>query len=481
MEKLKGLEPERVFHFFERISQVPRCSNHTEAISAFLKSLGEEMGLETHQDSVGNVLIKRPAAPGKEGLDPIVIQGHMDMVCEKTNDAYHDFLNQGIDLIVENDFVRANGTTLGADDGIGVAMGLALLEDPKLKAPAIELLITTDEETGMDGAYALSDTWLKGTRLINLDSEEEGVLLAGCAGGQTMVMDFPVYREAASGMAYAKVLIHRLRGGHSGTEIGEIRGNAIKLQANLLHQIMRTFAIKVISLEGGSKHNAIPREASAVLAIAKDDVPKFKEVFSSIQTDFISKNMTKDPDIRLDIEWIAHPENPQAITNIDRYVALVEMLPHGVFSMVPGKDLVETSDNVALVRDLGDCIQVSVSLRSSNPDKLKELENKILETSKLVGAESRILGSYPAWVYRDESPLRKHMTGVYKKQTEKDMEVTVIHAGLECGIIAEKYPQMDMVSIGPEVYDAHIPQERLSIASTERVYRYLKKVLESIS
>lgn len=481
MEKLKGLEPERVFHYFEAISAVPRCSNHTQTISDYLKSIGEDLGLETHQDEVGNVLIKRPPAPGKEDLDPVVLQGHMDMVCEKNHDSDHDFGKDGIDLILDSGYIRANGTTLGADNGVAVAMGLALLEDPDLKAPGIELLLTTDEETGMDGAYALSDTWLQGNRMINLDSGEEGVILAGCAGGQTMLLHFPVQRESASGMSYARISIDQLKGGHSGVEIGEIRGNAIKLQAGLLHQLLRSTPIKVISLQGGTKHNAIPREASMIVGLPKDQVPDFKQTFSTIQTDFISKNMTKDPDIRLNIEWIEHPQDPQAISNIDRYVALVEMLPHGVFAMMGDSPLVETSNNVAIVHDQGEVISLEISLRSSNPDKLKILEDRIFEAAKLVGAQVEILGSYPAWTYRSDSPLRSHMVQVYEQMAGEAMEVTVIHAGLECGIIADKYPQMDMVSIGPEIHDAHVPQERLSIASTKRVYMYLKRVLESLS
>lgn len=481
MNKLEGLEPKRVFYYFQELSKIPRCSYNEQQISDYIKSVGEKLGLETIQDDILNVIIRKSATPGYENSEGVIIQGHMDMVCEKEDDSNHDFCKDPIKLIVDGDYIHADKTTLGADNGIALAMGLAILEDNTLEHPSIELLITSSEETEMDGALGLSENVLKGTRLLNIDSDEEGVLMAGSAGGEMIEAKILVGYEEVKDYIEVNLTVKGLMGGHSGGEIHKPRGNSNKILNDILKKILETMDIRLVSITGGTKDNAIPRQTTAKIAVKSEEMSGFRSIIEEIKNKAVNMYKSEEPDIDIIITEEGIVTKTFDKRTFDAVVLLLDTIPTGVFTWMPqNEEIVESSCNLAIVRTEEDKIIIQVSTRSSSEDTLLELRNKIVDKINGAKADYSISGSYPEWEYKPKSELRDIALALYKDMYGKEMVSTVIHAGLECGVFAKKYPKLDIISIGPNMYDAHTPKERLSISSTKRVYEYLIELLKRL-
>lgn len=483
MRKLGNLQPERVFYYFEEISKIPRESGNEEAISNFLVNFAKNNNLEVYRDKVNNVIIRKPATKGYENSHGIILQGHMDMVCVKEADSNHNFFKDPIDLIVDGNFIKANKTTLGADNGIAVAMGLAVLEDKSLEHPQIEVLITTEEETTMGGALSLESNVLTGKYLINIDSEEEGYLTAGCAGGKGIsiqLKDNKVQIEKDK-FSFFKLELTNLYGGHSGAEIHQERLNSHKVMNEVIVELKKEFIFDLVYVEGGVKDNAIPRENYFKLAIKTENKEFFKkrslEVFESIKNKY--KNIEKN--ISFSITEIEKEDKIFSKEFFENYLNLINEIPTGVNTwMEEYPSIVESSDNLAIVKTNEDTISIKISLRSSEPKVLDELTEKITKIIDKHKGVYEIGDGYPEWRFRKISILREKAVETYKKLFNENMEVTVIHAGLECGAISKQYPDLDMISIGPNMADVHTPYERLEIKSTEKYYKYLLELLKNL-
>lgn len=481
MYKLENIEPKRVFYYFEEISKIPRCSGNEKEISDYIKGVGKKLGLETIQDNKLNVIIRKPASPGYEDSEGVIIQGHMDMVCEKEDSIEHDFSKDPIELIVDGDYIRTNGTTLGADNGIAIAMGLAILEDSTLEHPCLELLVTTSEETDMSGALSLSENVLKGTRLLNIDSEEEGILTIGSAGGELIDARIPIEHINVSDYIEIRLVIRGLMGGHSGSDIHKQRGNSNKILNMLLKKIKNNFEIKLVTISGGTKDNAIPRQSKAIIAIRSNDLPKFDDIIEKIRKDILDIYKSYEPEIDIVIEKGNPCKEVLSDNVLDKILILLDNIPTGVFTKMPqNQDIVESSSNLAIIKTEKDNIIVQTSTRSSSKEKLIKLRESILDIINKAGAEYSVGGYYPEWEYNPESKLRDTALALYKEMFGEEMISTVIHAGLECGAFNEKYPGVDIISFGPNIYDAHTPKESLSISSTKRTYEYLIELLKRL-
>lgn len=477
MRKLEGIKPEKVFYYFEEISQIPRESYNEKEISNFLVEFGKKHNLETYQDKRYNVILRKKAQKGYEDCPGIILQGHMDMVCEKENDSNHDFKKDPINLIVEGNTLRADRTTLGGDNGIALAMGMALLEDESIKCQ-IELLATTSEEVDLGGALALEPNLLKGSMLINLDSEEEGIVTVGSAGGIEIDVNLPISKKEVSESSLYTISLEKLKGGHSGAEINQKRGNANKIMVELLEKLSKEAEFDFVEVSGGSKDNAIPRVAKVTLA-SKEDI---KEKINSICDELKGKYMSFEPNITFNLE-VTEGKNIQVMSkeNFDSYVKTIKEIPTGVNTwMKEYPEIVESSDNLAIVKTLEDSINIIISLRSSDPKVLEDLKSKMVEILKGNGAKYEFSDGYPEWKYRAESKLRDKAVEVYKKLYNEDMKVEVIHAGLECGALSQNYPNIDFISVGPNMKDVHTPSETLDIESTERVYNYVVELIKSL-
>ena len=477
MRKLEGIKPEKVFYYFEEISQIPRESYNEKEISNFLVEFGKKHNLETYQDKRYNVILRKKAQKGYEDCPGIILQGHMDMVCEKENDSNHDFKKDPINLIVEGNTLRADKTTLGGDNGIALAMGMALLEDESIKCQ-IELLATTSEEVDLGGALALEPNLLKGSMLINLDSEEEGIVTVGSAGGIEIDVNLPISKKEVSESSLYTISLEKLKGGHSGAEINQKRGNANKIMVELLEKLSKEAEFNFVEVSGGSKDNAIPRVAKVTLA-SKEDI---KEKINSICDELKGKYMSFEPNITFNLE-VTEGKNILAMSkeNFNSYVKTIKEIPTGVNTwMKEYPEIVESSDNLAIVKTLEDSINIIISLRSSDPKVLEDLKSKMVEILKENGAKYEFSDGYPEWQYRAESKLRDKAVEVYKKLYNEDMKVEVIHAGLECGALSQNYPNIDFISVGPNMKDVHTPSETLDIESTERVYNYVVELINSL-
>ena len=477
MRKLEGLKPEKVFYYFEEISKIPRESYNEKEISNYLVEFGKKLNLETYQDKYYNVILRKKAAPGYENCPGIIVQGHLDMVCEKENESNHDFKKDPIDLIVEGNVLRANKTTLGGDNGIAIAMGMALLEDESIKCQ-LELLATTSEEVDLNGALSLEPNLLKGDMLINLDSEDEGVVTVGSAGGIGAYIELPIFREKISQSQLYNITLEKLQGGHSGVEINQKRENANKVMEELLENLASKVEFDLVEISGGNKDNAIPRSAKAVIASNED----INEEITAVCNEIKEKYLDHEPEIHFGLE-ITEGKDVMAISKDDtkRYLKSIKDIPTGVNTwMKEYPEIVESSDNLAIVKTLENKINIIVSLRSSEPESLKELQDKISEVINEVDAEVKFSDGYPEWRYRADSKLRDKAVEMYKKLYNKDMKIEVIHAGLECGAISQNYPNIDFISIGPNLRDVHTPSETLQIDSTERVYNYVVELIKSL-
>lgn len=479
MRKLVGIKPERVFYHFEEISKIPRESYNEKAISDYLVEFGKKLNLETYQDKYYNVILRRKASEGYEDAPGIIIQGHMDMVCEKENDSNHDFKKDPIDLIVDGNRLKANKTTLGGDNGIAIAMGMAILEDESIKCGTIELLATTSEEIDLNGALSLEPNILKGKMLINIDSEDEGVITVGSAGGVEIDSLLPIEKETLTDVNLYTLSLEKLQGGHSGVEINQKRGNSNKILVEVLHNLKALTDYSLVEVFGGSKDNAIPRSGKVVLASSKD----IKDIISKVADEVKAKYISFEPEMVFALEATTTKEiSVLSSKSLDSYIKTIEELPTGVNTwMKEYPEIVESSDNLAIVKTLDENINIIISLRSSDPEVLKELREKISNILKENNALFEFSAGYPEWKFRAESKLRDKALEVYKKLYNEDMKVEVIHAGLECGAISQNYPDIDFISVGPNLRDVHTPSEYLEIDSTERVYNYVVELINSLN
>ena len=481
MAVLNELEPKEVFRFFEEISAIPRGSRDTKRISDYLVAFAKERDLKVIQDEVNNVIIFQPGTPGYEESEPVILQGHMDMVCEKTSESTHDFENDGLELYVEDGFLKAKDTTLGGDDGVAVAMALALLDSREIPHPPIEAVFTVDEELGMEGAEAIDLTVLKGKKLINLDSEEEKTLTVGCAGGVRYQGLIPVEKETASGDEI-KITIQGLLGGHSGAEIHKQRGNGHKMMGRLLNHVSLETDIRLISIAGGTKNNVISSECKAEILVAKEDADKVKASVAELKAIWDKEFLGKEPGLTVDVE--EESVSGVAVMNAEstkRVITYFVICPNGVQCYDRELEgLVETSLNLGIVETTKDAVKLESLVRSSMESKKADMKEILDTCAQAVGANGKTQGGYPAWEYKVDSELRKVMVETFVEQYGKEPVVSTIHAGLECGLFLGKKPDLDCVSMGPDLLDIHSFNEKLDIASTQRTWEYLKGILAKL-
>ncbi len=470
-----NIEPKEVFSWFYEINQIPRCSGNEKGVSDFLVNFAKERNLEYIQDEVNNVIIKKPASPGYENSEPVIIQGHMDMVCVKTEDSDHDFDKDPIDMYVDGDLLKANKTTLGGDDGMAVAYGLAIL-DGDYKHPALEVLITVEEETTMKGAGAIKEGMLTGKKLLNIDSEEEGIFLVSSAGGNTVHTIFKKSYEDFDARSYL-ISIGGLEGGHSGMEINKQRGNANIILFRLLDRARQAGEIRLGSVKGGSKHNAIPSAAQAQIYV-KDpaSIEAIKDLFKEIKGEFTAV----DPDLSLTIE---EKSGTKAFSKdlTDNLIDYYSLVPDGVIAVSNSiEGLVQTSLNNAVIEDQEDEIILITSVRSSVESQLDKVARGLEILANKAGATFEEVERYPAWEYEADSKLRDIALKTYEDMFEEKASYTAVHAGLECGLLKKVLKDTEMISFGPNMWDVHSPKERISIKSTQRVFDFTVKLLENL-
>lgn len=493
MGVLTGLEPQRVFDYFEEISRIPRGSGNEQAISDYLVGFAKKHGLSWHQDAARNVIIIKEASAGYEDGEPIILQGHMDMVAVKDADCALDLAQDALELAVEGDTVYAKGTSLGGDDGIAIAYALALLEDDTLGHPRLEAVFTTDEEVGMNGAAAIDLTMLRGRRLINIDSEEEGVLTVGCAGGVRVHSVIPVKRARREGLC-ADIRIFGLQGGHSGAEIHKQRGNANCLMGRLLFRLCDEVPYALLALLGGTKDNAIPVECSASVVIDAKERERLTALVREYERTLQRELAGSDAGVRVSVcfadgaresgEGEKERDRQTSFEALDgestrRAAAFLFSAPDGVQRMSADiEGLVETSLNLGILRLTQKGVEADQSIRSSLASSRDALRDRIAALTRLAGGTVSCHGEYPAWEYRKESPLRDAMIARYREMFGKEPRVEIIHAGLECGLLSSKLTGLDCVSFGPDLTDIHTTSERMHIASVGRMYRYLRALIE---
>jgi dipeptidase D len=482
-QEIRNLEPKPLWNKFADLNAVPRPSKKEERVIEFIKNFGTSLGLETFEDEIRNVIIRKPATPGMENRKPIVLQGHLDMVHQKNNDTTFDFDAQGIDMYVDGDWVRARGTTLGADNGLGVAMIMAILESTIIKHPAIEALFTIDEETGMTGALNLKGGVLHGEILLNMDTEEDDEIDIGCAGG----IDVTATRgyaeeETPEGSVGYTITVKGLQGGHSGMDIHKGLGNANKIMNRLLFDGFENFGLQIAEISGGSLRNAIPRESIANVIIAEmyDEAFVFdmQEVIGDIKTEF----KTTEPN--LTIEIVKNDLAPPKVMDLGVQEGLLRTIyaaHNGVYRMSADmEDLVETSNNIARVIVKDGHISIQNLTRSSVETSKMDLANALRSAYELFGCEVEFGGSYPGWTPNVNSEILEVLTSIYERQNGQQPKVVACHAGLECGILGTNYPNMDMISFGPTIHGAHSPDERASITSSQKFWKFVIEILENI-
>ncbi len=480
MKVLEGLEPKEVFRFFEEICQIPHGSGNTEQISNYLVTFAKERNLECCQDVLGNVIIIKEASAGYEQAPPVLIQGHMDMVAVKEPDCKIDMEKEGLCLRVEGDYISAEGTSLGGDDGIAIAYALAVLDSSDISHPRLEVVITVDEEVGMDGAAFVDLSCCKAHTMINLDSEEEGIFLAGCAGG--VRVDFQNSYPVNANKGNSLVLnVSGLQGGHSGVEIHKERGNANCLLIRILRELMEVTDLFIVSLRGGSADNVIPGNAGADILFngSKEEV---KARIREIEKDIKIELKDKDAGFSLQAEF-GKMQTKECMTReaSKELICVLHALPNGVQAMSRAMEgLVETSLNFGTLNLAGGEFRAGFSVRSSVESSKNSLILRLKDLGALSGIKVSVSGNYPGWMYRKDSPLRAKMEGIYREMYGKKPQIQAIHAGLECGLFAEKIPDLDCVSMGPDIENIHTTKERLSISSTKRVYQFFVKVLEEM-
>ncbi|MFV0504351.1 MAG: aminoacyl-histidine dipeptidase [Lachnospirales bacterium] len=471
---LEGLKPEKVFYFFEEINKIPRGSGNERAVSNYLVNFAKERNLKYIQDDVLNVVIYKDGTGNSE--KPVILQGHMDMVCEKNENVVHDFLADPIDMYVDGDLLRARGTTLGADNGIAVAMSLAILDAKDIKHPPLEVLITIGEETGMEGAKFIEGEYFKGDTLINIDNSEESKFIISCAGGVRAKVTYELEHEYESGNLY-EISVSDLKGGHSGADIDKHRGNAVEILARIIREATREYRFKLVEINGGNKDNAIPREAKAKVLFPEEN-SDIISIINLINVEFMGKDTptitSKMTEVK-DIQCIDEELSKKIINSLI-------LMPNGPLAMSSDiEGLVETSSNLASIQTTDDFIIVKLSLRSSVASAMLYIAKKVEAIGEITGAKVCLYQFYNGWQYSAESKIRDIFLECHKDVYGKNAEATAIHAGLECGILSERLGDLDMISIGPNIFDLHTPEERLDIPSTERVYNLLKNVLGKLA
>jgi dipeptidase D len=476
MAVLSNCKPERVFHYFEEICNIPHPSYHEEKISAYLVDFAKAHNLEYYTDDLYNVIIIKEASEGMENVPPIILQGHMDMVAEQDPDCTKDMLTEGLDLEVVDGYVTAKGTTLGGDDGIAVAMSLALLEDETLKHPRLEVIITVSEEVGMEGAAGIDVSMIQGRKLLNLDSEEEGHFLCGCAGGCRMELEYPAKKEQVKG-ALVSVEVSDCKGGHSGTEIDKGRANASYMVNRILAAALEVSDVNLVEFIGGTKDNAIPRATSAKVIASAEAVKAMETEAAAIKNEYA----ITDPDMKIAIKSEGNVVvDGVSAEDTKKMIQLLSCMPDGVQAMSHDiEGLVETSLNLGILKLTDEGLNFSCALRSSVDSAKAALMRKVTMVGNAFGCKISTHGQYPAWEYKRESSFRDELVALYEEMTGEKALVETLHAGVECGLLASKLPGLDAVSIGPEMHDIHTPKERLGIASTERIYNYVRRVIET--
>ena len=476
--KLAGLEPKAVFGYFEKICSIPHGSKNTKMISDYLVEFAKEQGLKYIQDNANNVILFQEGTCGMEDHEPVILQGHMDMVCEKDADCPIDMAVEGLDVTHDGVSVFAKGTTLGADNGIALAYAMALMADKSIPHPPLEVIVTVDEEIGMLGADVIDLSMLKGRKLINLDSEDEGIFTVSCAGGCRATITLPVERRAVYGPCI-RLSVDGLQGGHSGAEIHKNRANANKVMGEFMNRIQNLMPLCLTSLSGGSKDNAIPRSCQATLVAMGIHLDRINDIAQALQDEIREKYDEPEATVQaFDVDALGG--NSLSTESTANVIALLCACPNGVQAMsqdIPG--LVQTSLNLGIAK-LGDRFSATFSVRSSvNTEKL-ELLNQLKELCRFHNGTYSEMGDYPAWEYKKDSDLRDTMVKVYADMFGKEPQVMAIHAGLECGLLGEKIPGLDCVSVGPQMHDIHTSREKLEIGSTERTWKYLLEVLKNL-
>ena len=479
MAILTGLQPSGVFEMFEQLCGIPHGSRNTKAISDFCVRFAQEHGLDYRQDDSNNVILFAPATPGMEQAQPVMLQGHLDMVCEKEADCPLDLQKEGLNLRTDGEWIWAEDTTLGGDDGIAVAYALAILADPTIPHPPLEVVLTTDEEIGMLGAAAIDLSEVKARRVLNIDSEEEGVLLAGCAGGATVCCHIPLMWTLKKGLR-ATVQITGLRGGHSGMEIQKGRANANKLMGRFLNEMDEIFAYALCTVNGGNKDNAIARESTADVVILPERLAELTAFAAQRQEAYRAEYGEADPDITIAVTPGTEDTFEIMMGDCRRSVlSVLQQLPNGVQQMSRDiEGLVQTSLNLGILKVDFRGIHLTSSVRSSVNAEKQQLIRQLAEICGKLGGSCEVMGEYPAWEYKADSPLREIMTEVYLEQYGRKPAVEVIHAGLECGLLSGKLDGLDCVSFGPDIVDIHTTREKLSIPSVQRTWKLLLEVLK---
>ena len=476
--KLAGVEPASVFGYFEKLCSMPHGSGNTKIISDYLVSFAKEQGIRYIQDELNNVLFFQEGTCGYEDHEPVILQGHMDMVCEKDADCPIDMEKEGLDVAHDGQCVYAKGTTLGGDNCIAVAYALALLADRTIPHPPLEVIITVDEETGMYGAAGVDLSMLKSRTLINLDSEDEGIFTVSCAGGARGTIKLPVERHAVYGPC-VRLTVEGLQGGHSGVEIHKNRANANKVMGELLSRIQKLMPLCITKLEGGAKDNAIPRSCQVTMVAMGMYIERINDITAELEKEI--REQYDEPEVRIygdDVDALGG----NALTTQDtaKVIALLCAAPNGVQAWSQDiEGLVQTSLNLGVVK-LDDSLRMTFAVRSSVNQEKRDLLDRLAELAKFYDAEYSETGNYPAWEYKKDSVLRDTMVSTYKRMFDKDSQVVAIHAGLECGLLSEKLPGLDCVSIGPDMHDIHTSREKLEIESTRRTWEFLLEILKAL-
>ena len=481
MGSISHLEPKAVFTYFEEICQIPHGSGNLQQISDYLVEFAKKNNLEYIQDEALNVIMKKPASAGYENYPPVIIQGHMDMVAVKKPDCEIDLKTEGLNVTTDGKFVWAEGTSLGGDDGIAVAYAMAILASDDIKHPALEVVITTDEEVGMDGAIALDGSNLQGRRMLNIDSEVEGDLLVSCAGGMRVSCHLPIEREKKTGLMY-RLTIDGLQGGHSGVEIHKERGNANCILGRILYELENATDVQVIRANGGLADNAIPRSAVLECMISEASKELVVSTVIELETAIKQELLTKDKEFNVEIKSLGKGEaDVLDKAGTLKMAYLLMSVPNGVCAYSADiEGLVQTSLNLGILNLTEEELLLQFAVRSSLESEKYLLGQKLEVATKLVGGYTVISGEYPGWAYKEDSYLREHMKKIYADMFDKDLNIVAIHAGLECGLFAGKLEGLDCVSFGPNLYDIHTTEERMEVASVQRTWDFILKVLETM-
>ncbi len=481
MSEISKLEPQRLWQYFDELCKVPRPSKKEEKVINFLLNWAEKNNIEAKKDEAGNILMKKPATPGMENKKTVVLQSHMDMVCEKNNDSNHDFDKDPIQAYIDGDWVKAKGTTLGADDGIGVAAQMDILTADDIKHGPIECLFTVDEETGLTGAFALKPGFFEGKILLNLDSEDDGEIFIGCAGGIDTVAYLDFNKETPNDKTAFRIDVKGLKGGHSGDEIHKGLGNSNKILNRILHEASDNYGLRLNIFDGGNLRNAIPREAFGIFTIPNENIEDFKRFFEQIKQDIKEEFSIKEPDLNITLSDVATPDFVIDTNTQKRLFNVLHACPHGVISMSDAMEgMVSTSTNLASVKYKDNVIEITTSQRSDSESKKKDIAKMVSSVFELAGAKVEHSDGYPGWTPNPNSEILEIARNSYKKLFDTEPIVRSIHAGLECGLFLEKYPDLDMISFGPTLRNVHSPDEKVLIPTVKKFRQHLVDILENV-